>query len=618
MMGLLIKLVFMLIQAGNSCKWTNDSQHLLLEHFDMIHDFPLYIYYFAIPFCPSSSWLHKYNSAEMLQGVRVIKGTPADWGTCSRTVFLNDRPFSLAYWKDTIAVGLCYGDITIFDAITGSQATVLSGHNDHVKSVAFSLDGTSLVSGSDDTTVKLWDVQTGGVVRTFSGHTKLVWSASISPDHATIASGSRDKTIRLWNVQAGSCFCVINGHNYDVKSVNFSPTNPQLLISASDDNTVRQWDISGCQVRPTYEGKGVAFSSDGTHFVSWGTHVAMVQNSDSGVVAAELKVPRDEFECCCFSPDGNFVAGGASHDAYIWDITGSDPHLIKTIIGHTDDIISLVFSSCLISASNDKTVKFWQIGALSAGPVTTDKTSATLTPCWIESVGLQVRDGVAISSDEAGVVKTWDILTGLCKASFQTPATGQTWRDAQLIQGRLIVIWYEEPKICILDVETGEFLQPINTPGRVGGGVRISGDGSKVFGLVGGFILAWSIWTGEAVGKVEVGYGLSFDTLHVDGSRVWARSKKSPAQGWDFGISGSSPFQLSNTPPDRPHLNLSGGTEWDDDPCMIKDMVTGRVVFQLAGGYANPRQVQWDGQYLVAGYESGEVLILDFNHLLLQ
>ena len=47
----------------------------------------------------------------------------------------------------------------------------------------------------------------------------------------------------------------------------------------------------------------------------------------------------------------------------------------------------------------------------------------------------------------------------------------------------------------------------------------------------------------------------------------------------------------------------------------IKDTVTGRVVFQLVGRYASPKGgVHWDGQYLVAGYESGEVLILDFNH----
>ena len=47
----------------------------------------------------------------------------------------------------------------------------------------------------------------------------------------------------------------------------------------------------------------------------------------------------------------------------------------------------------------------------------------------------------------------------------------------------------------------------------------------------------------------------------------------------------------------------------------IRDKVTGKKVFQLSGRYKKPKAVRWDGQYLVAGYESGEVLILDFHHM---
>jgi WD40 repeat protein len=60
-----------------------------------------------------------------------------------------------------------------------------------VNCVEFSSDGTSLVSGSDDNTVKLWDIQTGGVVRTFYGHTGRVWCVSISADCIKIVSGSQ-------------------------------------------------------------------------------------------------------------------------------------------------------------------------------------------------------------------------------------------------------------------------------------------------------------------------------------------------------------------------------------------------------------------------------------------
>jgi len=558
--------------------------------------------------------VHGYYKAELPQGARVVKGILDEWGTCSRTVFFDEVTLSLAYWKDTIAVGLESGDITILDATTGSKVAILSGHTDWVRAVAFSLDGAFLVSGSEDQNVKLWDVQTGGVVKTFCGHTEYVVSVSISPDCTTIASGSWDRTIRLWDVQAGDCFHVIDGFNSWVNSVSFFPTDSQLLISASDDNKVQQWDINGCQIGPTHNGCGAAFSSDGTHFVSWGKGIATVHNS--GSIVAKLQVPGGTFQHCCFSPNGELVVGGVDSTVYVWNITGSDPQLVETFIGHSSRITSLIYPASPISASWDRTIKFWQIGAPPTDPVATDTISISPQTSPIVSVSLHVRDGVAISNDEAGVVKTWDILTGLCKASFQTPAKGNTWRDVKLIENRLIVVWQSSKGICIWDAEKNESPQRVDIYRVPINGIRISGDGSKAFCLYKRSIQALAIQTGEVVGIVELEDGLCMDPLHVDGSKIWVCFEDSTIQGWDFGTSGSSPIPLSNIFPNRPHLNLIGGTRWDTGPVMIKDAVTGKEVFQLVGRYAKPTEIQWDGQYLIAGYESGEVLILYFNYTL--
>jgi len=595
----------------------NDAQRFILEHFDTIDDSPSNIYSHALPFSPPSSWLYKYYRAELSQGVRIVKGILPEWGICSRTVSFDEALCSLACWKDTIAVGLSSGDIAILDAITGSKVAVLSGHTQLVVSLTFSLDGTFFVSGSYDKNVKLWDVQTGGVVKTFH-HASTVLSVSISPDCTTIASGSWGKTIHLWHTQAGDCVCVINGFNSWVSSVSFSPTDPQLLISASGDNSVQLWNTNGCQVGPTHKGNGVTFSSDGTYFVSWGGQVATVQNTSSGVVVAELQISSHIFRKCCFSPNGKLVVGSVYSDIYVWSVAGLDPHLITTLTGHSRWVTSLIFPASLISVCEDHTLKFWQIDALSTDPVAMDTICALPGPLsLIKSVSLQVKAGVAITSDSAGVVKTWDILTGHCRVSFQIPVKDSKQIDVQLIESRLIVVWLDYHRIYFWDGEREH--TPIQLVDRYGGQqIRISGDGSKVFCLMGKSIQAWVIQTGEVVGIVELEDVSYLDPLCADGSKIWVCFKDSQTQGWDFGIPGSPPIPLSNTFPDRPHLNLIVGIWWEGGQIMIEDAATGKEVFQLVGRYAKPDQVGWDGQYLVASYESGEVLILDFNYALLQ
>ena len=102
--------------------------------------------------------------------------------------------------------------------------------------------------------------------------------------------------------------------------------------------------------------------------------------------------------------------------------------------------------------------------------------------------------------------------------------------------------------------------------------------------------------------------------LTIDDSRVWAHRSGLYSEGWDFGILGSPPVHLSNIPLSRPHLVSMGRTERRNP--RIRDPVTGKEVLQLHGRFEAPADVWWDGRYLVAGYESGEVLILDFVHAL--
>jgi WD40 repeat protein len=74
----------------------------------------------------------------------------------------------------------------------------LEGDSEGVLSVAYSPDGTKIISGSEDNTIKIWDANTGECLKTLEGHSGWVRSVAFSPDGTKIISGSFDDTIKIW------------------------------------------------------------------------------------------------------------------------------------------------------------------------------------------------------------------------------------------------------------------------------------------------------------------------------------------------------------------------------------------------------------------------------------
>ena len=94
----------------------------------------------------------------------------------------------------------------------GTQVKELKGHTDSIESVAFSLDGKTLTSGSDNNTIKIWTLESGAQIKELKGHNNNVYSVAFSPDGKTFASGSADETIKIWNLDNGAQIKELYGH----------------------------------------------------------------------------------------------------------------------------------------------------------------------------------------------------------------------------------------------------------------------------------------------------------------------------------------------------------------------------------------------------------------------
>jgi WD40 repeat protein len=97
-----------------------------------------------------------------------------------------------ASWQDKTA--------RIWDARTGKELHVLTGHGDWVNACVFAPDSKTLVTSSKDSTARLWDCKSGDLLAELVGHGGMVLSPRYSPDGKVIATASHDKTIRVWSV----------------------------------------------------------------------------------------------------------------------------------------------------------------------------------------------------------------------------------------------------------------------------------------------------------------------------------------------------------------------------------------------------------------------------------
>ena len=594
----------------------------------MIRDSPSHIYHSALPLLPSSSWIRKCYGADASGKVRVVMGLPDQWDTCSRTMMFEDEPEACAHWGDIIAIGLG-NDVVLLDAITGITTSVLCGHTDTIHCLASSQDGTLLMSGSEDGTVRIWDVQTGGVIRTFDHHPANYFAASISSDGAMVALGTYDGTVRLCDVRTGERNS-IKMYDGEVTAIEFSPINSRRFISSSTGGIVRQWDIDGDQNWPSYHEadrvKRLAWTRDGTRFVSCGD-VATVWDAESGAVVVKLDAPdkSESFYLGCFSPDGRFVACVADQTIWVWDITISGARLVGHLIGHSSRIKLLAFSSSLISGGFDQTIKFWKSSSFSMDLTTSDRMAARGSLPEIRSIKLFTEEGMVVTSAEDGVVKIRDVMTGRCTSSFSTPARGEC--DTHLARNTLIIVWcLDAPadddssdsrdsnvdsamEYHIWDVYKGQLLRKFHNSCFISD-LKISGDASKIFVLGYCRIAALSMQTGEEVGRVELENEVLFD-LFVRDSKVWVDDRRHRI--WDFGGPGAPAFEEF---PDRPQLRLvNSRSDREIEPCWMEDIVTNRRVFRSLERYLGGcRKLEWDGRYLFNWSPSGEdIMIIDFD-----
>ncbi|TQN73306.1 Cell division control protein 4 [Colletotrichum shisoi] len=142
----------------------------------------------------------------------------------------------------------------------------LSGHTHSVR--AISAHGDTLVSGSYDSTVRVWRISTGESLHVLHGHSQKVYSVVLDHERNRCISGSMDSLVKIWDLNTGACLHTLEGHSLLVGLLDL---RDERLVSAAADSTLRIWDPENgkCKnVLTAHTGAITCFQHDGRKVIS--------------------------------------------------------------------------------------------------------------------------------------------------------------------------------------------------------------------------------------------------------------------------------------------------------------------------------------------------------------
>ena len=241
--------------------------------------------------------------------------------------------------------------------------------------VALNADASTVVSSAPGT-LALWDTATSkprGVAMAIGRSTSWIAQltghvpAAFSPDGRTLVSGTWDTTLRLWDATSGvPNGAPLQGHTARVTAVAFS-ADGKTIVSASEDKTLRLWDAAARRVRgePVQIGGTayvVAFSGDGKTIVASSDSQMHFWDVATGRPRGAVMRSPGSVGAVAFSSDGRtLVSGGWDNTLRLWDTDTGQP-LGAPFQGHSSPVVSVAFSpdsKTIVSGSKDGSVRVW-------------------------------------------------------------------------------------------------------------------------------------------------------------------------------------------------------------------------------------------------------------------
>jgi WD40 repeat protein/serine/threonine protein kinase len=391
------------------------------------------------------------------------------------------------------------------------EALRLEGHKDKVEAVAFTLDGKRAVSGSHDNTARIWDLSSGKEATGPVQHAGAVHALAMVPDGRHFVTACWDGNVCVCDLEQGKLVRRFGGHAGRVQAVAVS-ADGKLVLSGGDDLTVRLWEFDTGNLRDVMKGHNspiwaVAFSPDGRFALS-ASHDRTVRfwniTKGTGEPAGQWTAPGALHSVAVLPDSKRVVVAGRDRVVYLVEMPSGK--LIGRFQGHRDTIGGLTSSSdgrWVLSGSDDKTSRLWD--------VETGRETAryTVPQSGVWGAALSPDSKQALAGGPDGVVRLWNLPPVTAPLPVQTirtfPAAPQGQdRVAVAPDGHLAAAAGMDRKVRIYNASTGELLRTCTGHTDSVRFVCFSPDGKQIASAgADGTIRLWDPETAQEIRRFE-------------------------------------------------------------------------------------------------------------------
>ena len=532
-------------------------------------------------------------------------------------------------------------------AADSNQPPYGSTHTDAVLHVAFSPDGTQLVSTSYDRTARVWDVETGRQVSLHHGHLGWVWSAEFSRDGRRLVTSGQDGTAVVWDLSTGRQSPPFTGHEGPVYAAVFSPDGSHV-VSAGYDRRLLRWNpadlkqpkladlLGGGQVEAVafdeFEGhtdaiRSLRFSRDGSLMLTSGhDNTIRIWNAESGKLVRTFRGHDSWVRSCVFAEGGRYVLS-ASFDASVkkWSIEEYEEIRVlqgRVLDGHEGQpVLSARFSpdgKQIVTASRDRSARTWE--------TKTGKSLVTLVEGhqYLASTAVFFRDGrTIVTAAGDGTARVWDVATGAELADINgtgmSSAIALSHDERFLLTGgenREARLWQLTPRA---DGMEARLVRRFSGHGSEITAVAFSIDDNLVYtGDARGYGRLWNTQTGELARRLD-GHTLKImQAVFLPGGRhLLTASGDNTVARWEIATGRELRDQVLRHPDKVISLSTSangtrGVTSCEDGKVRVWDLTAARVLrtLETPQTLVNSVAMSADGSRVVTADPDADTVLL--------